>query len=175
MWEATYRKAFVGFERMRYVTDRDKQRRGIDREITLAGGRVVTVDEKVRKDRWDDILIEYWSVWVPDKSRRQPGWIAKGQYCDYIAYAFNPSKTCYLFPFQSLRRAWRDNRESWIKSFKGRCPGKGRTPNKGGATNGGYDTLWCTVEIPELLMAVADAMIVKLGPAELPQAIPFAR
>lgn len=37
------------------------QRGGIDRVITLACGRTIKIDEKVRKEDWPDILLERWS------------------------------------------------------------------------------------------------------------------
>jgi hypothetical protein len=69
-WMGIYRKAFP--TPISAVPDRNDgwaQRGGIDRVITLACGRVYTVDEKVRMNDWPDILLEQWS----DEERRKPG------------------------------------------------------------------------------------------------------
>jgi hypothetical protein len=80
------------------------QRGGIDRVITLARGRVFTVDEKVRASDWSDILLEQWS----DDGRRSPGWVQKPLAYDFIAYAFAPSRRCYLLPVAPPQRACAD-------------------------------------------------------------------
>src|SRR5690606_11977680 len=115
------------------------------RVLTLASGKVLYVDEKVREEDWPDILIEYWS----DYERRRPGWAAKELACDFIAYAFIPSATCYLLPFQTLQRACRTNGRLWWDSYK-RIPAK----------NNGYTTVSIAVPIPVLMAALADAMVV---------------
>ena len=103
-WLEVYAKAFptmVGCHSNR--KDGWAQRGGIDRTILLEDGTVVTVDEKVRAEKWPDILIEHWS----DVARRTPGWghRDKALTCDYIAYAMIPSQVCYLLPYQVLLRA----------------------------------------------------------------------
>ena len=71
-WIDMYRRAFPTLQSA--VTVRDDgwaQRGGIDRVLTLACGRTLTVDEKVRTNDWPDILLEQWS----DEARRSPGWV----------------------------------------------------------------------------------------------------
>jgi hypothetical protein len=86
------------------------QRGGIDRVLTLTCGRVYTVDEKVRANEWPDILLEQWS----DEDGRKPGWVPKPLACDFIAYAFAPSRRCYLLPVALLQRACRLYGREWI-------------------------------------------------------------
>lgn len=94
-WQALYRRAFPSMiSAVSVRQDGWAQRGGIDRVITLASGRVYTVDEKVRTNDWPDILLERWS----DEQRGKPGWIQKPLACDFIAYAFAPSRRCYLLP-----------------------------------------------------------------------------
>lgn len=121
------------------------QRGGVDRVLTLSGGKTLTVDEKVRAEEYDDILLEYWS----DEARRVRGWVAKDLACDFIAYAFEQSGRCYLLPFQSLRRAWRINGRHWVNTYR-----------RVEARNSGYVTVSVPVPTVELLNAVRDAMIV---------------
>jgi hypothetical protein len=100
-WMQIYRRAFPTLISAVSVRDDGWARRGgIDRVLTLASGRVYTVDEKVRTNDWPDILLEQWS----DEERRKPGWVQKPLACDFIAYAFAPSRRCYLLPVVPLQR-----------------------------------------------------------------------
>ena len=144
-WTDLYRKAFPSL--VSAVSVRDDgwaQRGGIDRVITLACGRVFTVDEKVRTNDWPDILLERWS----DEQRATPGWIQKPLACDFIAYAFAPSRRCYLLPVAPLQRAWRMNGRHWIDLY-----GERR------ALNPGYRTSNVPVPIETLMGAIAAAMV----------------
>ncbi len=142
-WGAVYREAFPDMAAMVNVRDDGwAQRGGIDRVITLASARTLNIDEKVRDKDWGDILLEYWS----DRDRRIKGWVAKSLACDFIAYAFVPSQTCYLLDFQLLRRAWRNNRLAWVHDFK-----------KVEAANNGYTTVSVAVPTEILIAAIGDA------------------
>ena len=143
-WERVYRTAFVDFDGMHLVRDDGwAQRGGIDRVVVLSSGKVVTIDEKVRTKDHDDILLEYWS----DYERRIKGWVAKELACDFIAYAFVPSETCYLLPTLALRRAWRENYQHWI----GNC-------RKVEARNKNYTTVSVAVPIEDLILAIDSAL-----------------
>lgn len=151
-WLEVYREAFPSL--MSSVCVRDDgwaQRGGIDRVLTLKCGRTVTVDEKVRYTDYPDILLEVWS----DEARKVRGWVAKDLACDFIAYAFVPSQTCYLIPFLNLRAAWRKNRLAWMKAHR-----------HVRAQNAGYVTLSVAVPIDELMTALSDAMRVSWGDPE---------
>ena len=147
-WLEIYRRAFPTL--VSAVSVRDDgwaQRGGIDRVLTLACGRVFTVDEKVRTNDWPDILLEQWS----DEERRSPGWIQKPLACDFIAYAFAPSRRCYLLPVALLQRAWRLNGRQWIDRY-----GQRR------ARNVGYVSTSVPVPIPELNGAMMASMLISL-------------
>ena len=150
-WIDVYRAAFPDLASAVCVRkDGWAQRGGIDRVLTLESGKTLLVDEKVRDKVWPDICLEYWS----DRDRKIPGWVAKDLAMDYLAYAFIPSRTCYLLPFQTLRRAWRANRKEWVKEHP-----------KVVAENQGWVTVSVGVPIPILLAALNDAMVVT-WPAE---------
>jgi hypothetical protein len=144
-WDEIYRQAFPGL-RSSVSVRRDgwAQRAGIDRVLTLASGKVVKVDEKVRGKAWPDILLERWS----DEARGIAGWIQKTLDCDYIAYAFIPTATCYLLPFLTLRRAWLENGRQWIEQYQ--------PPIR--AHNKGWVTVSVAVPIDVLMAAMNDAM-----------------
>ncbi len=145
-WEQVYRKAFFGFDGMHSVRqDGWAQRAGIDRQVFLKSGKIIEIDEKVRTKVYPDILLERWS----DKERKIPGWVQKDLKCDYIAYAFIPSKTCYLLPFPQLRKAWIDNGKEWIEIYGTRE-----------AKNEGWVTESVPVPIDILLVAISCSQIV---------------
>lgn len=145
-WNEVYEKAFPGLASSVSVRDDGwAQRGGIDRRLVLADGTVLSVDEKVRERDYPDFCLEYWS----DQKRRKPGWIAKDLTCDYIAYAFVPSRTCYLLPFQLLRMAWRLRRKEWVRDYQ-----------KVEAFNRGYVTASVAVPIQVVLDAIRDSMVV---------------
>ena len=143
-WEKVYRQAFPNFSNMVSVrADGWAQRGGIDRVITLKSGKTVTVDEKVREKDWPDILLERWS----DEARKTPGWVQKDLACDFIAYAFAPSKTCYLLPFLQLRKAWLQHGRDWVGRYR-----------EVRANNGDYVTVSVPVPTKVLLEAISGAM-----------------
>lgn len=145
-WVEVYRRAFPNL--LTAVSIRDDgwaQRGGIDRVLTLNCGRTYTVDEKVRERDWPDFLLERWS----DEARRKLGWIQKPLACDFIAYAFVPSATCYLLPVPALQRAWRLNKHEWVARY-----GEKRAQNQG------YVTVSTPVPRAELLAAIGNAMTI---------------
>lgn len=155
-WIPVYRKAFPGFVSAVSVrNDGWAQRGGIDRVITLASGKTVTVDEKVRRKSYGDILLEQWS----SLERRVPGWMQKDLACDFIAYAFVPDERCYLFPFLQLRRAWLESGQDWIRSARNGESGFAVIDAK----NQGYTTRSIAVPIPELLAGMHAAQVVDWG------------
>ncbi|NIJ32799.1 hypothetical protein [Sphingomonas oligoaromativorans] len=145
-WLAAYRRAFPSLRSAVPVRgDGWAQRAGVDRVITLASGRVYTVDEKIRSEDWGDILLEQWS----DEARHIPGWVQKPLACDFIAYAYAPSGTCYLMPVAALQRAWRQHGRQWIREY-----GQRR------AQNPGYVSVCVPVPRAVLMWAIADAMMI---------------
>lgn len=148
-WEAVYKKAFPNFvSHMAASGDTDSQRMGIDRIVALGNGRLLKIDEKKRTRAWDDILLEYVSV---DKTGA-PGWIEKDLQIDYLAYAFMPTKQCYLFDWLMLRRAWLQFSDEWKAKYSTKR-----------AKNNGYTTLNVAIPIPVLRSAVARASLIDLS------------
>jgi hypothetical protein len=147
-WMDVYRRALPRLASAVSVRDDGwAQRGGIDRLLTLSCGRTYSVDEKVRTRDWPDILLEQWS----DEGRRSPGWIQKPMACDFIAYAFAPSGTCYFLPVVPLQRAWRQHGRRWLEEYGTRR-----------ARNPGYVSVGVPVPRAVLLSAIAEAMVVSL-------------
>lgn len=152
-WREVYQRAFPSMVEMVQVrNDGWAQRGGIDRHVILASGKHYTIDEKVRAEDHDDILLEYWS----DEERAIKGWVAKDLACDFIAYAFVPSRRCYLLPFATLRLAYRRNGIDWIKAGRERRGGFKEVR----AENRRYVTVSVAVPIDVLMAALKDAMLI---------------
>jgi hypothetical protein len=153
-WDAVYRKAFPNLIGTELVTDLEKQKDGIDRALYLINGNVLWVDEKVRREVYPDILLEHTS----NVDRGTPGWMEKDLAMDYLAYAFLPTKVCYLFPWPLLRRAWLKYRLKWRTQYWDTVPGKTRL-------NGGrcYYTHSVAVPIDVLQRAVTTASIIDVS------------
>lgn len=157
-WEEVYRKAFPSFLSMADIRkDGWAQRGGIDRVVTLASGRTYTVDEKVRRENYDDILLEYWS----DIDRRKLGWVAKDLACDFIAYAFAPTKRCYLLPFATLRLAWKNCGDQWVKQGEARTAGFREVRAENSEDGRHWTTVSVACPIPVLMAALKEAMIIR--------------
>lgn len=145
-WLEVYRRAFPNLASMVRVRDDGwAQRGGIDRVLQLKCGRTYTVDEKVRAKDWPDFALERWS----DTAKQKPGWIQKPLACDFIAYAFVPSQTCYLLPVPTLQRAWRLFGRKWADAY-----GEIKAPNSG------YVTTSVCVPRDVLMRSLSDAMVV---------------
>lgn len=143
-WLEVYAMAFPDLATIVNVRkDGWAQRGGIDRLVLTDAGREWKVDEKVRREKWDDILLEIYS----NEYRQTPGWVVKDLACDFIAYAFLPTQECFLLPVAPLQRAWRKHGEKWQSEYGIRR-----------AANEGYWTLNCPVPIPELMRRISEAM-----------------
>lgn len=153
-WEDVYKEAFPSMVGMRSVrADGWAQRGGIDRLVDLRDGTSIKVDEKVRYEVYEDILLEVWS----DRDRQKPGWIKKDLTCDYIAYAFVPTQMCYLLPFQLLKRAFEQNREDWHFNCQHGIDGFRIVE----ASNHNYVTQSAAIPIAVLLNALKEALVVR--------------
>jgi hypothetical protein len=152
-WEDVYRQAFSDFGSMQYVReDGWSQRGGIDRAVILKSGKVFWIDEKVRTEDWPDFLLERYS----DQQRKTDGWAKKDLACDYIAYAFIPSSTCYLLPFQQVRLAVATYGQQWLRAAEEKRPGYRIIE----AQNNGYITESIAVPREVLLDALVDVMTI---------------
>ena len=147
IWETIYAKAFPGLQTFTNVReDGELQRHGIDRTLILSSGKAIYIDEKVRRENYGDILLEY----VSNDKKNTPGWCEKPLFCDYIAYAVLPNNTCYMLPVESLQTAWGRNKKEWINKYGIRT-----------AKNQGYQTLNCPLPINVLFKAMGETLRIK--------------
>lgn len=124
-WEIVYRQAFPDLLAIADLRrDGWHQRAGRDRALVMVNGKTIYVDEKCREKHYgDDIAVEVWSRYPPSggppygpTDRAEPGWACKPLDCDFLAYAVEPTQTCYLFPYQGIRSAWRKHGAVWVRN-----------------------------------------------------------
>lgn len=152
-WDKVYRKAFPSLvNHMPCPGDFATQRDGIDRLILLNNGRVLRIDEKKRREVYQDILLEY----VSNDTTKAPGWMEKNLVIDYLAYAFMPTRKVYLLDWLTLRRAWVVNRDQWKAKYRNIY-----------AKNNGYTTKSVAVPIYVLQRAVNEATVIELAASEI--------
>lgn len=168
-WQIVYKQAFpdmVSCIDLRH--DGWHQKAGRDRAVILSSGRAVYVDEKVRRDAYDDVAVEVWSVypeegqrpWPPD-DRAIPGWGRKPLDCEYLAYAFEATQTCHLFPFLGLRAAWEKHARTWIEKASVEEDGYRWVEAKNRRRNGSrYWSVSIAVPIVTLRKYIEDALVV---------------
>lgn len=68
-----------------------------------------------RQKTYSDILLEVGHVFK-DGSKIL-GWMEKELFIDYLAYAFVPIRTAYLFPWLLLKKAWKNNKSIWRRTY----------------------------------------------------------
>lgn len=116
-WNEVYNNLFPGCVIQDMRLDGWWQRAGIDKRLHLTNGTTVSVDEKVREQDWPDFALEAFAEWTGTVEDSAAGWMelaASGQLaCDYLSYAYVPSRTCYLLPMRELARAWVTYRREW--------------------------------------------------------------
>lgn len=140
-WVEIYQKAFPNVEAViNHREDGEHQRKGIDRSVILSNSKQILIDEKARfiADT-GDVMLEY----ISNSRTSSAGWVEKPLLADYIAYAFIPSGTAYLFPVLQLQLAWAKHKSEWLSAY-----GTKRAKNEG------YDTLNCPVPIPTVMSKI---------------------
>lgn len=108
-----YYLAFPGLRQVRSVSSKDVQVIGVDKILRLRKQLRITVDEKLRKQSYPDILLEEYSNWELKKA----GWLIGGSAADYIVYVVRPTKRIYIMPYHKLKASWDRNYEFWLKKY----------------------------------------------------------
>jgi hypothetical protein len=101
-WQSVYQHFYPDLVRtVDYRNDRAAQAQGKDVDLILQGDYIIGIDEKVRREAWRDIALEVRHDHVD--GHQWPGWVLKDSSCQFIAYASEPLRRCYLLPFRALR------------------------------------------------------------------------
>jgi hypothetical protein len=173
VWGNIYANMFPGLQAivdMRH--DGIHQRQGIDRILIMKNGKKITVDEKIRKQPFDDIALEFTS----NDRRQTPGWACNPDIaCDYIAYAIDPLGKGWLLPTLQLQIAWDTYGNNWRKGIWPKGPdgrweeGPGTRNERFTATRGHngvvlYKTLFCPVPGGVVMTAIGQNLRFKFPP-----------
>jgi hypothetical protein len=150
LWPKIYMAAFPDYIGRALSNSLEEQKRGIDAYVRLSLSRTVAVDEKLRTTTFDDVCIEWASVYRNGKIVSL-GWACKPLDCDYVVYAVPRSKWAILIPHAALVKAMSTYGVVW----------RGKYP-KIVANNSGYQTLSTGVPVPVLTSAVPSCIKVPL-------------
>ena len=111
-WQKIYSKLFPTMASMQVTEGKNQcQRLGIDRVIVLKSGKVIRIEEKIRRKNHDDIALEFESGHGNNK-----GWANKKLLADYFVYGM-PDKA-YVFPYENFRLVWNKRKYAWKKKYK---------------------------------------------------------
>lgn len=148
-WHFLYRQ-FFGDDFTFKLNEQDSygQRLGIDRTVIASGGKPYQVEEKIRFQPYNDILLEF----ISNSKRNTPGWVCKPLMADFILYVNLPLSTAYWLPVIPLQKAWRLHGEKWKQ--------RKIIP----AYNHGYKTLNTPVTITEINESIIESLA--LNPIE---------
>ena len=145
-WDNIYHQYFPNMvSQSLFDNDMTAQKNGIDRMIYMKNGDRVAIDEKVRYETYNDILLEESS----SVEYHTPGWIEKDQWVDYISYFFKPTGECNIYPTYILKKAWQQNKHEWKHKYK-----------KVEAVNNGYTTVSYPIPKEILNAAIINASVV---------------
>lgn len=124
-WRQAYEYFFPGSVAViRHSGDGDHQRAGIDTSVVMPNSKIFTVDEKLRRADYGDILLEEFS----DRRRGVPGWICKALLADFVLYA--TPRRAFLLPVLQLQSAWATHGETW-KATRSAVVARNRDPSTG--------------------------------------------
>lgn len=109
-----YFQNVTGVSKTETITDKHRQKIGIDKVVYLKSGEQIRVQEKWRQRKFsNDFLIEYCSIYQ-NGACRSPGWIYTID-SDYLFAVYELSELVKIYPVVQLKIAWANNRDHWIQ------------------------------------------------------------
>jgi len=121
----------------RYPKDMERQLAGIDTELVFADGRIMKIEEKIRRVFYFDVLLEY----ISNDRYGTVGYIEKPCMADNYAYGDIETGEYTLYPVKALQGVWRANKDTWLK-----CSGW-RKESKNEKNGRIYYSLGCAVPV----------------------------
>lgn len=116
-FDLIYHNYFKNVKEIRRIDRMDRQRAGVDTEVTLESGEKIVIQEKWRQIRFmNDFLIEICSV-ETNGACNKPGWIYTID-ADYIFVAFPTSQLVKIYPVAQLKLVWSANKDEWVKKYR---------------------------------------------------------
>lgn len=130
-------------EPMDYSMNKAEQLKGIDKKIYLENGRILTIDEKIRRKYYGDIFLEL----VSNTRTNKKGWLFYSV-SDFTVYYVEPIRKVYLLQMDLLRMAWKEHSEEWLSKYKLKF-----------CSNGSYSSKGICIPTRELLNSIARQMV----------------
>lgn len=118
------------------------QLNGIDKLIYLTNGKIIRIDEKVRRTAYPDYALEL----ISNTKTGALGWLYKCK-SDYIMYYKEPIKEATILPYPLLVSVWVKNKDIWLKEYEIRT-----------AHNKGYDSLFIPIPSDVLLYEIKNQL-----------------
>lgn len=129
-------------EDIEVCTDKVRQKKGIDKIVSLRNGERYNIDDKVRKVDYGDIILEEWS----NVEGKKVGWAVNTELeTDYICYYISTTKKAYVFSHRELYDYIKNN-YNYVKSLR-----KTSTTESSMYEKGYYTTSFFPVKIKELM------------------------
>jgi hypothetical protein len=102
-----------------YIETLNRQRAGVDIEITFESGEKVIVQVKWRDRPFsNDFLIEFCSVFKNEECK-SPGWIyTMDAAFIFVVYEKNGIDHIIQYPVPPLKLAWKNNKDEWMRKYR---------------------------------------------------------
>jgi hypothetical protein len=112
-----YHTYFKNVKAIRRISRMDRQRSGVDTEVTLDSGETIVIQEKWARKRFlGKFLIEQTSV-ERNGIHEKPGWIYTID-ADYIFMAYQESELVKIYPVSQLKLAWSKYKNAWCNLYR---------------------------------------------------------
>lgn len=119
VFDHIYHTYFKNVKDIRRINRMDRQRAGIDTEVTLESGETIIIQEKWRRRKFsNDFLIEMCSVEQQGSCIKQ-GWIFTID-ADYIFVVYEKSDLIKIYPVAQLKLAWSKYKVEWYRAYETR-------------------------------------------------------
>lgn len=133
---------FDSISNIEVCTDKTRQKKGIDKIVSLHNWKSYNIDDKIRKVDYGDIILEEWS----NVEGKKVGWAVNTELeTDYICYYISTTKKAYIFSHHDLYNYIKNNYD-YVKSLR-----KTSTTESSMYEKGYYTTSFFPVKIKDLM------------------------
>jgi hypothetical protein len=115
-----YKLAFPHAERFVECTTAQRQKEGVDYYALFADGSPIFIEEKIRWEKYPDLLIEEYANW----QKKSLGWgLDTNKKTHYLTYIITPTQEMFIFYFPALQKFFIQKHQSFLNKY-GRKFGK---------------------------------------------------
>lgn len=117
VFDMVYKNYFKNVKEIKRIERMNRQRAGVDTEVTLESGETIVIQEKwARQEFKGKFLLEYISVEQKGKCIKK-GWIFTID-ADYLFMVYEKSDLIKIYPVAQLKLAWSKYKEVWYNKYK---------------------------------------------------------